>query len=84
MCIYTGCWQNTEIKFFADNVFYENGQIIVKNPIGADDTNDRFVPQKIALSIIQMEDEKKREIISQVERERNKKIAAKAKRPKKI
>lgn len=83
MCIETGRWNSAEIKFFRDNVFHEKGQIIVNNPINSDDTNNNFVPDKIALSKIEMAPGKKEEIVAQINRERNKKIVAKSKRQKK-
>lgn len=64
-------------------MFHEKGQIIVKNPINADENNNNFVPNKIALSMIEMDPGIKTEIVSQINRERNKKIVAKSKRRKK-
>lgn len=80
MCILTGSWKNVEIRFRSENIFSEKGQIVVNNPINSDDYNDRTVPNKIALSNIGMAPGERKKIIDQIQKNRNKKTAAKLKR----
>lgn len=84
MCVKTGIWQNTEISFMTEHVFCEHGQYIVNHPRNTDGFNNKTVPNKIALSAISMVEGAKAEIISRIQREKQKKTAAKEKRHKMI
>jgi ureidoglycolate hydrolase len=80
MCIYTAIHKNTEISFLPENIFQENGQVIVKNPRNSDDFNDKQVPEKIKLSDLRMKEEEKNKILAMFAKKKDAKTKAKTRK----
>jgi hypothetical protein len=62
MCTYTAIYRNTEISFLDENVYQEDGRIIINHPINSDHFDDKSVPKKIPLKDLQMTQEQRNHI----------------------
>lgn len=80
MCVYSGIWQDVEVSFLSENIFEENRQVVVKDPINSDDFNDKQVPRKIVLSELSMAQNQKNKILAMMARKKNKKANGKARK----